>query len=142
MRLYGGDGDEAGQLRLKIYQAEGSLPLSDAVPALENFGFRVIAEMPTPLEKGRIGTIHDFTLALPAGRDAGDVLKLAPMIENALVGVLNGRSEDDPFNRLVPGLGLSKREANWLRAWYRYLRQAGMNFGIATAVDALSLIHI
>ncbi|QSR15884.1 NAD-glutamate dehydrogenase domain-containing protein [Novosphingobium sp. KA1] len=137
VRLYGNDGDEAGHLRLKIYQAEGSLPLSDAVPALENFGFRVIAEMPTPLEKGRIGTIHDFTLALPAGRDAGDVLKLAPMIENALVGVLNGRSEDDPFNRLVPGLGLSKREANWLRAWYRYLRQAGMNFGIATAVDAL-----
>ncbi len=137
VRLYAHDSDADGQLRLKIYQAEGSLPLSDAVPALENFGFRVLSEMPTPLEKGRIGTIHDFTLALPAGRDAAEVLKLSAMIEDALGGVLNGLGEDDPFNRLVPGLGLSKREANWLRAWYRYLRQAGSNYGIGTVVDAL-----
>ncbi|MCJ2186721.1 NAD-glutamate dehydrogenase [Novosphingobium beihaiensis] len=136
-RLYAHDGDQAGRLRLKIYEAHGSLPLSDAVPALENFGFRVLEEMPTPLEGGKIGTIHDFTLALPAGRDAGEVLQLAPMIEDALCGVLNGASENDPFNRLVPGLGLSKREANWLRAWFRYLRQAGMHYGIATVVDAL-----
>ncbi|TCM18133.1 glutamate dehydrogenase [Novosphingobium sp. PhB165] len=137
VRLYAHEGDGDGNLRLKIYQAEGSLQLSDAVPALENFGFRVISEMPTPLEKGRIGTIHDFTLALPAGREAHQVLALSAMIEDALGGVLNGLGEDDPFNRLVPCLGLSKREANWLRAWYRYLRQAGSNFGITTVVDAL-----
>lgn len=137
VRLYQHDGGEAPQLRLKIYQAEGSLPLSDAVPALENFGFRVLAEMPTPLDKGRIGTIHDFTLALPSGSEVREVLKLAPMIEDALAGVLNNLAENDPFNRLVPGLGLSKREADWLRAWYRYLRQAGMHFGIGTVVDAL-----
>jgi glutamate dehydrogenase len=136
-RLYRHAGDEADRLRLKIYQAEGSLPLSDAVPALENFGFRVLAEVPTPLESGRIGTIHDFTLALPVDRDADEVLSLAPMIEEALCGVLNNESENDPFNRLVPGLGLSRRETNWLRAWYRYLRQGGTHFGIATVVDAL-----
>ncbi|MFM5907916.1 MAG: NAD-glutamate dehydrogenase domain-containing protein, partial [Novosphingobium sp.] len=39
--------------------------------------------------------------------------------------------------RLIAGLRLSAREANWLRAWYRYLRQAGLNFGIPTVVDAL-----
>jgi glutamate dehydrogenase len=136
-RLYRHAGDDADRLRLKIYQAEGSLPLSDAVPALENFGFRVLAEVPTSLENGRIGTIHDFTLALPVGRDVGEVLGLAPTIEDALCGVLNNENEDDAFNGLVPGLGLSKREANWLRAWYRYLRQGGTHFGIATAVDAL-----
>ncbi|WP_067735667.1 NAD-glutamate dehydrogenase [Novosphingobium naphthalenivorans] len=136
-RLYAHDSDQAGRLRLKIYEAHGSLPLSDAVPALENFGFRVLEEMPTSLEGGRIGTIHDFTLALPAGQDAGQVLRLAPMIEDALCGVLNGTSENDAFNRLVPGLGLSKREANWLRAWFRYLRQAGLHYGIVTVVDAL-----
>ncbi|SFG14908.1 glutamate dehydrogenase [Novosphingobium sp. CF614] len=136
-RIYAHESDAPGSLRLKIYEAHGSLPLSDAVPALENFGFRVLAEVPTPLEQGRIGTIHDFTLALPVGRRAGDVLRLAPMIEDALCGVLNGSSENDAFNRLVPGLGLSKREANWLRAWYRYLRQAGMHYGIPTVVDAL-----
>ncbi|MBT0670879.1 NAD-glutamate dehydrogenase [Novosphingobium profundi] len=136
-RLYALDQDGAGSLRLKVYQAAGQLPLSDAVPALENFGFRVLAEVPTALEQGRIGTIHDFTLELPLGLDAGKALGLAPMIEDALCGVLNGEGENDPFNRLVPGLGLSKRETNWLRAFYRYLRQGGMHFGIATVVEAL-----
>ena len=136
-RLYSREDDEAGRLRLKIYEAHGHLPLSDAVPALENFGFRVLEEVPTVLDQGRIGTIHDFTLALPVGTNAKAVLNLAPMIQDALCGVLNGVNENDAFNRLVPALGLSKREANWLRAWYRYLRQAGMHFGIPTVVDAL-----
>ena len=136
-RLYCREGACEGRLQLKIYQADGSLPLSDAVPALENFGFRVLGEVPTPLDGGRIGTIHDFTLQLPAGRSGADALRLAPMIEDALCGVLNGGSENDPFNRLVTGHGLSKRETNWLRAWYRYMRQAGMNIGLTTVVDAL-----
>ncbi|WP_156135367.1 NAD-glutamate dehydrogenase domain-containing protein [Novosphingobium malaysiense] len=136
-RLYARESDEPGRLRLKIYEAHGHLPLSDAVPALENFGFRVLEEVPTPLERGGIGTIHDFTLALPAGTNAEEVLQLAPMIQDALCGVLNGANENDAFNRLVPALGLSKREANWLRAWYRYMRQAGTHFGIPTVVDAL-----
>ncbi|MBH0114243.1 NAD-glutamate dehydrogenase [Novosphingobium sp. YJ-S2-02] len=130
---------EPDHLRLKIYQADGQLPLSDAVPALENFGFRVLAEVPTSLDQGRIGTIHDFTLELPLGRSLEDVLGLAPMIEDALCAVLNGSGENDAFNRLVAGLGLSRRETNWLRAFYRYLRQGGMNFGIATVVDALQV---
>ncbi|MDE8651264.1 NAD-glutamate dehydrogenase [Novosphingobium album (ex Liu et al. 2023)] len=136
-RLYRHAADEPGRLRLKIYQYEGSLPLSDAVPALENFGFRVLAEMPTPLDHGRIGTIHDFLLALPAGREADAVLKLAPIIEDALCGVLNATGEDDAFNRLIPGLGLSTREATWLRAMYRYLRQTGTSYTIGTVVEAL-----
>ena len=137
VRLYRHAGDDADHLRLKIYHAGGGLPLSDAVPALENFGFRVLAEVPTRLDHGRIGTIHDFTLALPVARAANEVLGLAPLIENALCGVLNGEAENDAFNRLVTALGLGKREVNWLRAWYRYLRQGGMHFGIGTVVDAL-----
>jgi NAD-specific glutamate dehydrogenase len=136
VRIYAHDSDAPGNLRLKIYEAHGSLPLSDAVPALEHFGFRVLAEVPTSLDH-ELGTIHDFTLALPVGREASDVMRAAPLIEEALCAVLNGHGEDDAFNRLVPGLGLGRRETNWLRAWYRYLRQAGMLFGIPTVVDAL-----
>jgi glutamate dehydrogenase len=51
--------------------------------------------------------------------------------------VLNGKAEDDVFNRLVTGAGLSAREADWLRALYRYLRQANIAFTIYTVVDAL-----
>ena len=49
VRLYRMASDGDARLRLKIYQIDGALPLSDAVPALENFGFRVLEEIPTPL---------------------------------------------------------------------------------------------
>ena len=137
VRLHSADGSCG--LNLKLYQRSGAIALSDAVPALENFGFRVIEDVPTSLDLNgeHLGAIHDFQLELPKGRGSADLLAQAPMIEAALADVLNGEGEDDAFNRLIPGLGLTAREANWLRAFYRYLRQAGMNFGIPTAVDAL-----
>jgi glutamate dehydrogenase len=130
-------GDGAGQLRLKLYQRSGSLALSDAVPALENFGFRVIEDIPTELEDGRLGTIHDFRLTAPAGLDPAAMMARAEAVEDAVADVLNGVAEDDPFNRLITAVALGAREANWLRAWYRYLRQAGLNYSVPTAVDAL-----
>ncbi len=138
VRLYRLESDGADVLRLKIYCLKGKLPLSDAVPALENFGFRVMAEVPTFLADPALGSIHDFILSLPAGLDAATMLGRTALIEGALGDVLNGAGEDDPFNRLVPGIGLAAREADWLRALYRYLRQTGMSFTIYTVVDALA----
>lgn len=136
-RLYHLDGDADNRLRMKIYQHEGSMDLSDSVPALENFGLRVLSEIPTELDDGRLGTVHDYLLALPDGDTVHPLLERAEAIENAVAAVLNGQAEDDPFNRLVIGTGLSERETTWLRAFYRYLRQAGMGFTIYTVVDAL-----
>ena len=136
-RLYGKPGDPAGQLRLKIYQLGGSMPLSDAVPALENFGFRVLAEIPTALENGGLATIHDFVLELPVGLDAATVLARAGEIEAALCAVLNGDAENDVFNRLTVSTAVSARCANLLRTFYRYLRQTGFNVTIYPVVDAL-----
>ncbi|WP_435419018.1 NAD-glutamate dehydrogenase domain-containing protein [Parerythrobacter aurantius] len=137
-RLYRLEGDAADRLRLKVYQNEGALPLSDAVPALENFGFRVISEVPAPLNGGALGTVHDFTVELAGGGDADALLERADAIEQAIAQVLNGHAEDDSFNRLVASTGLSASEAEWLRAFYRYLRQTGMTFTIYTVVDALA----
>ncbi len=146
VRLHSRAQDGEGHLRLKLYQRSGAIALSDAVPALENFGFRVVEDTPTTLVgkgadkvdgTGQLGAIHDFLLELPVARRAENMLGLASSIEGALADVLNGTGEDDAFNRLIPCLGLNATEVNWLRAWYRYLRQAGMNFGIPTAVDAL-----
>ncbi len=138
-RLHRLPADEPGVLRLKLYQRSGALALSDAVPALENFGFRVIEDVPTALiaKDGSLGTIHDFLLALPAGQDIAALMVRAESIEGAIAAVLNSQAEDDPFNRLIASTALSAGEANWLRAWFRYLRQAGMSFGIPTVVDAL-----
>ncbi|MBS3927418.1 MAG: NAD-glutamate dehydrogenase [Sphingomonadales bacterium] len=136
-RLHCSDALTPGELRLKLYQRSGAIALSDAVPALENFGFRVIEDVPTDLDQGRLGTIHDFALGVPAGLDCGVLLARSEALEAAIADVLNAAAEDDPFNRLIVAAGLSAVEANWLRAWYRYLRQAGMTYGIPTVVDAL-----
>ncbi len=138
VRLFRLAGDGRETLRLKVYLHRGALALSDAVPALENFGFRVIAEVPTYLTDATLGSIHDFILTLPAGHDADTLLDRAALIEGALADVLNGAAEDDPFNRLIPAAGLALREANWLRAVYRYLRQTGVSYTIYTVVDALA----
>ncbi|WP_434784989.1 NAD-glutamate dehydrogenase domain-containing protein [Qipengyuania zhejiangensis] len=137
-RMYYCERDIHGCLRLKLYQSEGSLPLSEGVPALENFGFHVQSEMPTVLDEGRLGTIHDFRLDLRQDADPKALVDRAGAIEEAIAAVLNGEAENDSFNRLVPEASLSASEANWLRAIYRYLRQVGMGFTIYTVVDALA----
>lgn len=124
-------------LRLKLYQREGAIVLSDAVPVLENFGLRALEEVPTALNHGKLGFIHDFLVALAADTTPEALLARGGAIEESLSAVLNGQAEDDPFNRLIVAVGLTATQANWLRAWYRYLRQAGMTFGIITVVDAL-----
>ncbi len=136
-RLYRLDGDSPDRLRLKVYQVGGALPLSDAVPALENFGFRVESEIPTQLEGDIEATIHEFILSRNAGADAATLLERADAIEEAIGAVLNGLSENDVFNRLVIDCSLSARETDWLRAIYRYLRQANIAFTIYSVVDAL-----
>jgi glutamate dehydrogenase len=136
-RLYRLPADGADTLRLKVYAIRGTLTLSDAVPALENFGFRVAAEVPTFLNDPALGSIHDFILTVPAGLDGGALLERAALIETALADVLNAAAEDDSFNRLVTATGLAPQAANWLRAVYRYLRQTGVSYTIYTVVDAL-----
>ena len=132
-RLLATDGEA---LRLKLYQREGSIVLSDAVPVLENFGFRVLDERPTALG-AELGTIHDFQIDPPLGVATATVMARAGAVETALACVLNGAAEDDAFNRLIVASGLSAQEADWLRAWFRYLRQAGLGYGLATVVEAL-----
>ncbi|MGG2339495.1 hypothetical protein ACE4ZU_26715, partial [Salmonella enterica] len=85
---------------------------SDAVPVLENFGFRGLQEQPTALAQGRLGFVHDFLVAPPADTAIDDLLARKAAIEDALAGVLNGAAEDDGFNRLIAVVGLSPREAN------------------------------
>ena len=122
-------------LRLKVYSHGGAMPLSDIVPALENFGFDVLEESPTSLSDGNY--IHDFRLALRGGEVAA-VMARAAVLEDAISQVLDGEAENDVFNQLVTVAGLDPHAVIWLRAWYRYLRQTGVTYGMITAVAALA----
>ena len=123
------DGNSDRQLRLKAYQKSGLIPLSEAVPVLENFGFRVLEELPTELA-GRIGFIHDFYVEVGPEADLDSILARAPQFERAIANVLCGVAEDDEFNQLVLYAGLDTKPVVWLRAWFRYLRQTGSSFGL------------
>jgi glutamate dehydrogenase len=80
---------------------------------------------------------HDFLVGVPTEIGVDALLARRAEIEDSLAAVLNGQAENDGFNRLIGAAGLSPREANWLRAWYRYLRQTGLGVDLVTAVSAL-----
>ncbi|MCY7398985.1 MAG: NAD-glutamate dehydrogenase, partial [Sphingomonas bacterium] len=90
-RFYRDDSDGAQQrLRLKIYRRGGLIPLSDAVPVLENFGFRVLEEIPAELHGEALSHIHDCLLELQPGVSIDDVMARAATIEQAIADVLGG----------------------------------------------------
>jgi glutamate dehydrogenase len=130
------DTDAPGQLRLKMYRKGDLIPLSEAVPVLENFGFRVLEEMPTALA-GNAGYIHDFRVEIGGEADFDSIVQRIAQVEGAISSVLCGRSEDDEFNQLVLYAALDMQAVVWFRAWFRYLRQTGSSFGLVTIVDAL-----
>ncbi len=134
VQLYRRDTDLPNQLRLKIYRLGSIIALSDAVPVLENFGLRVIEEFPFDLDGGA-AWIHDFLLE--TAEAASDFTALRTRLEPALTAVLLGTQENDGFNALVVAAGLDTEAAGWLRAYFRYLRQTGVAYGLMTVVDAL-----
>jgi len=136
-RLYRAEDDGDGRLHLKTYRLGGFIPLSDAVPVLENFGFRVLEENPTPLDGGRLGYIHDYLLELSGEGDPDALLAQADIAEQAIAAVLEGRAENDAFNQLVIAASLPPATIVLFRAWFRYLRQTGLSYGLDTVASAL-----
>ena len=137
VRLWRSPVDAPGLLRLKTYRRGGLIPLSEVVPVLENFGFRVLEEIPTALAGGSLGYIHDFRLEVASEADLKAILGRATDIEHAIANVLCGSAEDDEFNQLVLYAGLDTQPVVWIRSWFRYLRQTGVAYGLVTIVDAL-----
>ena len=137
VRLYkiGEDGDR--QLRVKIYSLE-PLILSEAVPALENFGFRALEERSTSAGvDGSLGHIQRFTLERQDGGSSSEVLTRADIVSDALDAVLESRAENDRFAELIVTAAVGEQDIVLLRAIFRYLRQTGMSYGLSTVVEAL-----
>ncbi|WP_242130271.1 NAD-glutamate dehydrogenase domain-containing protein [Sphingobium sp. Sx8-8] len=136
IRIYRNEEDAPERLRLKLYSHD-AIALSEVVPAFENFGFRVIEEMMTPVEGGALGHVQRFVLELPAGEDADAVIARADIVTEAIAQVTEGVAENDRFNELIVTAGLDQRSVVLLRALFRYLRQTGMAYGMATFAETL-----
>ncbi|MEE8107025.1 MAG: NAD-glutamate dehydrogenase, partial [Planctomycetota bacterium] len=123
------DADDA--VRVKVFLRGSPVPLSDVLPKLENMGMRVIEEYPyrVRLDTGEHGSIHDFVTRLQ-----GRTMKLdrvRDVFHEAFRAIWNGETENDGFNRLVLGVGLSGRDITVLRAYCKYLLQARIPFSQA-----------
>lgn len=136
IRIYRNGDEGAERLRLKLYSHD-VIALSEVVPAFENFGFRVIDEMTTAVDGGALGHVQRFVLELPAGSDADGVIARASIVTEAIAQVLEGRAENDRFNELIVTAGLSPQAVVLFRALFRYLRQTGMAYGLATFAETL-----
>ncbi|NUO74494.1 MAG: NAD-glutamate dehydrogenase [Lysobacter sp.] len=120
-------GTGEGGLRFKFYRQHDDIPLSDALPMMENMGLRVISEHPYRLTAGDTPLyIQDFEVET-VGADV-DVSRLDETFEDAFGQIWRGNAENDGFNRLILAANLSWRQVAMLRAYCKYLLQVGVPF--------------
>ncbi|MCX7069707.1 MAG: NAD-glutamate dehydrogenase [Gammaproteobacteria bacterium] len=133
-----GDDGRARPTGLRLYTVEQPIALSDVLPTLENFGFRITRQDPTEI-RPRDGArqwlqVFDVThggCELPPERQAA-------YFEAALLAVWRGEVENDGLNRLVLGAGLNARQVTFLRALTKYLLQTGLPFSQSYIEDILA----
>jgi glutamate dehydrogenase len=119
--------DTDGGLRFKFYRLHDDIPLSDAMPMMENMGLRVISEHPFRIESdGNVAYIQDFEVE--ATRGDINVDDLDENFEDAFGQIWRGNAENDGFNKLILAANLSWKQIAMLRAYCKYLLQIGVPF--------------
>ncbi|MBV9655218.1 MAG: NAD-glutamate dehydrogenase [Acetobacteraceae bacterium] len=132
-------GTAEGGLSLRTAHRGEPLALSDVLPVLENFGLRVISELPfsvRPADAAETCWIQDFELLLAGAEPLA--AETAARFEDAFASVWSGAFENDGFNRLVFLAGLSSRQVLVLRLYCKILRQAGFAFSQRYMEDTLA----
>ena len=119
----------AGGLRLKFYRQNDDIPLSDALPMMENMGLRVITEHPYRMKIGD-ATVYLQDFEVESARDF-DIAAVGHAFEEAFLQLWRGNAENDGFNRLIIAAGLTWRQVAMLRGYCKYLLQVGVPFSQA-----------
>ncbi|MFJ4575844.1 NAD-glutamate dehydrogenase [Streptomyces sp. NPDC088846] len=132
LSLYEPVGAGPGERRFKIYRTGEQVSLSAVLPALQRLGVEVVDERPYELRctDRTHAWIYDFGLRMPQTNGSGNYLAddARDRFQSAFAAVWTGEAENDGFNSLVLGAGLNWRQAMVLRAYAKYLRQAGSTF--------------
>ncbi|MFE7650430.1 NAD-glutamate dehydrogenase [Streptomyces phaeoluteigriseus] len=143
LSLYEPVGAGPGERRFKIYRKGDAISLSAVLPVLNRLGVEVIDERPYELRCSdrSVAWIYDFGLRLPKslGGGTGDHLgdDGRERFQEAFAATWTGKAENDSFNALVLSAGLTWRQATVLRAYAKYLRQAGSTFSQDYMEDTL-----
>jgi len=131
----GGPGDDRERVwRLSIYRTGSPITLTDVLPRLQHMGVEVVDEHPYEFAAAEPFWIYDFGLRRStADTEAGphvppSVASVKDLVHDALTALWRGDVEDDGFNALVLNGHLTWRQVVVLRAYAKYLRQAGTTF--------------
>ncbi len=129
-------------LRLRVYRLGAPVPLSASLPVLENMGLEVLDEVSYEVRRGADPALaepvnlHDF--GLRSAHAIPDVEAVKRITEEALVRIARREMENDGFNRLTPGAALAADDVVILRAYAKYLKQAGFTFSQAYIEQTLA----
>ncbi|HEV7193978.1 MAG TPA: NAD-glutamate dehydrogenase [Jatrophihabitantaceae bacterium] len=135
--LYVPDDDDDADRRLKVFRTGHSVSLARALPIFTQMGIEVLDERPYEItvSDDTETWIYDFGLRLPTGISFDDVR--AEQVVEALRLLWRDEIEQDGFNALVVRTPLTWWQANVLRAYAKYLRQAGTTFSQGYIEQAL-----
>ncbi|MGW4163487.1 NAD-glutamate dehydrogenase [Streptomyces sp. NPDC004788] len=142
LSLYEPVASGTGERRFKIYKTGEQISLSAVLPVLNRLGVEVTDERPYELRLADRPNawVYDFGLRMPTPTgNGGDYLgdDARERFQEAFAATWTGEAENDNFNSLVLSAGLNWREAMVLRAYAKYLRQAGSTFSQDYMEDTL-----
>ncbi|MGV0743845.1 NAD-glutamate dehydrogenase [Mycolicibacterium sp. XJ870] len=136
VKLVLAESGEEGVAHLTWYLGGHSASLSRLLPMLQSMGVLVLEERPYTVTRpdGLQAWIYQFKISphhtVPAvprpDRDA-----YAQRFADAVEAIWHGRAEIDRFNELVLRAGLTWQQATLIRAYAKYLRQAGFPYSQA-----------
>jgi glutamate dehydrogenase len=118
---------EGKALRFKFYRQDRDIPLSEALPMMENMGLRILTEHPYAMQVGE-HRIHIQDFEVESARGEVDVEAVREGFETAFERIWRGQAESDGFNRLILAAGLDWRQVAMLRGYAKYLLQTGVPF--------------
>lgn len=124
-------------VHFRLYSPSRPVSLSDAIPILENMGLTVTGEQPYRVRQQSADVwIHDFSMRYPkCGQDLSE--RLIGLFHQAFLKIWNGDTNNDRFNQLVLGAGLSWRQVAMLRAYGRYMQQIRSPYSQDYITDSL-----
>ena len=133
------EGPDSQGVKLKLFHKNEPIHLSAVLPMLENFGLRVIDESPYRIQcsEGEVNWVMDFSM-LHAKTQHMDMEEAQELFQDAFAKVWHNELEDDAFNRLVLGAGLTGRKVTILRAYAKYMRQTGSSFSNSYIANTLA----
>ena len=127
------EGGSAGEMRFTLYLGGRRVSLSTVLPLLQSMDVEVLDERPYEVHRpdGLTCWIYDFGLSVDPALVAESPGGVARRFTETFTAVWGGLCESDRFNALVLHAGLDWRQVSVLRAFAKYLRQAGLPFSQA-----------